>query len=632
MSTYDLGEVLRGQLKGACADVSNPDTSGREQIEYIDINLIDDDPKNFYTLSGLDKLASNIALLGLQQPLRVRPNPEDPQRVVIVSGHRRRAAIQKLVEEGRTDLQQIPCIREGAEDSAALQELRLIYANSDTRTLTNAELSRQAERVEELLYLLKEEGLEFPGRMRDHVAEACRISAPKLARLKVIRENLVPEYMKIWERNKLPEATAYALARLPAEFQVRMASVLSKPPDGTTAEKVLKKYQEGWRWEPDLQCPDGKPCKRGDTFLRRDCECTSWDGFCGGKTCCLACDKATRDWSPCERMCSRAKAQRKTVKDEKEKREHLRKQTAGRKYQRETQGYARRLLLAIDAAGVAEDAKIVWSPYYAGISVSVIRQWAAGEFDDPAGWSYARLIPEKCDNAPAVACLLNCSTDYLLGMTDDFRLPAASDPPDAETAAPETDSSFKEPVSDVSELDTFSEDETGDGCDTVSARRIRWESRFRTPPVGKAILTYDFINDSYIPALWDGSDFRSLDGREVLPDLRYSHWLEIPPPASGEEFQLAPTEEAEGQLVISTWMPGGTLPAEPCDIVADFLVPGEAGQPKTNLRRICWFDGTYFLFKRHGSRVDAECVRWMALPPVADVSELDTGKKEDKRT
>lgn len=62
------------------------DADGREKIEYIDISLIDDDPNNFYELSQLDELAANIELLGLQQPLRVRTNPEDPARVIIVSG------------------------------------------------------------------------------------------------------------------------------------------------------------------------------------------------------------------------------------------------------------------------------------------------------------------------------------------------------------------------------------------------------------------------------------------------------------------------------------------------------------------------------------------------------------------
>ena len=317
MKENSLIDLLKG--------VSNSDTSTpsdtREQIEYIDIERIERDPSNFYKLTGLDELAANIEVVGLQQPLRVRTSDDRPDRVVVVSGHRRMVALSRLIAEGRTDLRAVPCIRERSAGSAVLQELRLIYANRDTRVISSGELARQAERVEMLLYQLKEEGFEFPGKMRDHVAQACKISAPKLARLKVIREKLIPEYMALFDKDKLPEQTAYALARLPEDFQQRMASALSEPPNGATAEKVLSKYNEGWRWEPQLTCPDGKACKRGDVFLRRDCEAAGWSGFCGGNTCCLECDQAKASYSPCERMCSKAKALRKEASDKKKEAE-----------------------------------------------------------------------------------------------------------------------------------------------------------------------------------------------------------------------------------------------------------------------------------------------------------------------
>ena len=214
---FDLSAMLK--------DVSNLDTSGnRDQIEYIDIDLIDQDPNNFYQLSKVDELASNIELLGLQQPIRVRDNPDQPGRVIIVSGHRRRAALQLLVDEGKERFREVPCIREKEAGSAALQELRLIYANADTRTMTSAELSKQVERVEALLYQLKEEGMEFPGRMRDHVAEACKVSQSKLARLKVIRERLQPCWRERYEANKINESTAYALSQLAPENQTLLYS------------------------------------------------------------------------------------------------------------------------------------------------------------------------------------------------------------------------------------------------------------------------------------------------------------------------------------------------------------------------------------------------------------------------
>ena len=89
---YSLGDVLKQQLKGTGENVSNLDTSDSPQrIEYIDIGLLDADPRNRRDLRGLEELAANIELLGLRQPLRVRENPESPGRFIIVSGHRRRA-------------------------------------------------------------------------------------------------------------------------------------------------------------------------------------------------------------------------------------------------------------------------------------------------------------------------------------------------------------------------------------------------------------------------------------------------------------------------------------------------------------------------------------------------------------
>lgn len=205
MPNFDIAALI--------GDVAALDTGidGREQLSYIDVSKLHADPNNFYSISGIDELCANIEMVGLQQPIRVR---EIEDGYMIVSGHRRTAAIRKLVEEGKEDFREVACIIEAAASSPELQELRLIYANSDTRTMTSAELSRQAERVEALLYKLKEAGYEFPGRMRDHVAAACKMSASKLARLKVIREGLKPEGLrKAYEDGHLSETCAYEIAR-----------------------------------------------------------------------------------------------------------------------------------------------------------------------------------------------------------------------------------------------------------------------------------------------------------------------------------------------------------------------------------------------------------------------------------
>lgn len=212
-----IGDILAGAM------VPDP---GTEQITYIEESKLRADDANFYAIDGVEDLAANIELIGLQQPIRVRRDPENEGGYIVVSGHRRLTAIRtfcKKDQPGKWD--RIPCIVEpDTGESDAMRELRLIYANSDTRRMSSSDISKQAERVEALLYQLQSEGVEFPGRMRDHVAEACKVSKSKLSRLKVIRDGLEPGIKaKYWDsgnRDKcLNEAAAYELARMPHDLQ-----------------------------------------------------------------------------------------------------------------------------------------------------------------------------------------------------------------------------------------------------------------------------------------------------------------------------------------------------------------------------------------------------------------------------
>ena len=273
---------------------------GTKQIEYIDIDLLREDPRNFYEVSGVDELASNIALFGLMDPLLVRSAEDGTAQ--IVSGHRRHAALRKLVEEGHEELRQVPCIRVEGEASPALQELRLIYANSDTRKMTSADIAKQAARVEELLYQLKEEGHPFPGRMRDHVAEACKISKSKLSRLHAIQNNLAPVWQKAWEDGTLKEVSAYALSQLSHKHQ----EMIYASNDGKSLHYFYEsdvKQRGNWLSAlEDVDCPQlcGK-CTGNQVaakFSRLVKKGYEYNGC--EKTCCADC----RELGTCKTACS----------------------------------------------------------------------------------------------------------------------------------------------------------------------------------------------------------------------------------------------------------------------------------------------------------------------------------------
>lgn len=429
-----MGKGKQFDLSTMMGVVSDLDTISGPQVKMILLEDILDNKANFYTVDkeALKPLADSIAMDGLQQYPVVMVHPDKEGKYLLLSGHRRCAAIRQLVDDGREDLRAVPCtVRQYR--SEAMAELQLILANSTARVLTNAEISKQAERMEMLLYQLKEEGYEFPGRMRDQVAAACKVSAPKLARLKVIREKLkAPEFLLLFEKDKLPEQTAYALARLPEDLQKRLAAI---NPDltGNMAEIIQRKYENGWRWEPDMKCPDGKDCRRGDSFLRHDLECCTWE-MCGGKKCCLECERAKAEYSPCGRMCSKAQALRKEKRDGAKAQEDARALEQTRKCQAETQVNARRVLRAIEAAGLEDGKSVPWS-YYSDLTVKKIREYAAGEFPPDVRWHEAELRPERLHDPARTAKLLGCSTDYLLGLTDELSplVPVQEDAISAET-------------------------------------------------------------------------------------------------------------------------------------------------------------------------------------------------------
>lgn len=415
MAEFNLADVLR--------DVSAQDLGqeGREKLVYLDIDLIDDDPKNFYDLSNVEELANNIELIGQQQPARVRVHPDNPERYMIVSGHRRRAARRILVQEGKEQFRLMPCIIEQPAGSEALQELRLIYANSDTRRMTAAEISRQAERVEMLLYELKEQGMEFSGRMRDHVAEACKVSKSKLSRLKVIREKLSPVIKPFFDEGKLAESTAYALAQLPKSHQIVIwGSDYNKEGDGSKMpEWTVRSGAKVLESLIPLKCADGSECANFERMVKRSMKVTCYND-CGG--CCKDCDRKME----CGTVCATVKPEVKAAKAEKKKQEAEAKAAEERQLEEDISSNVevwKRLAKSAAEAGIShEKVAELMSPLH------YIRHEYRNILADPEKEKqhiYAAQFDEW-DMLRELADLLCVSADYIIGRSATPQPPTAT--------------------------------------------------------------------------------------------------------------------------------------------------------------------------------------------------------------
>lgn len=410
---FDLGAMLK--------DVPKLDT-GREQIEYIRLDLIDEDPNNFYQLTGIEELANNIATCGLQQPIRVRKSPENPDRYVIVSGHRRRKAVELLAQEEPDKWQEVACIVEQDAVSPALQQLRLIYANANTRKMSDAEVSEQAVRVENLLYQLKEEGYEFPGRMRDHVAAAVGASKSKLARLKVIRDNLATCWQPSFEDDSLGVSVAYALAQMPKSWQHLIFDAHGKYPR-QVYEGTVREYMKRLQAISKIECghSETKECDHKLEMMQKSVKANQWTDPCHTR-CCMTCSELRTCRSACQRA-QGEKARLRTVAKQAEL------DAAARQAERDRPGaeFAR---LVYERVGLARKAS--------GATVQALfeaqRKIYSSSIDDPkqlmmekgdGKWSPQTYLPfgySMQANSVMVMCkvadALGCSLDYLLGRTD----------------------------------------------------------------------------------------------------------------------------------------------------------------------------------------------------------------------
>lgn len=386
-------------------------------LQTVDIEKLRADEKNFYTVTedSVAELSANIELVGLQQPLNVRPDPEKDGSYIVVSGHRRLAALRLLVDESKVQFKDVPCmvVENGSE---ALNELRLIYGNANTRKLSDWELQKQAERVQELFYQLKEEGMEFPGRMRDHVAAACQISKSKLARLKVINEKL-EIFLEEWQAGKLAESVAYELAQCPAELQWRIRDIRVKA--AAISPNKLKRVREAWaegcRWSMEHICTvSGKVCGHGDVALRRDLAADAYQDLCKGERCCLTCSYGPKCiYGKCERMCKvaaeRLKADNEQRDAAKAKADEKRKVQEFEKFKATVEPYIR----AAEAAGLADDVQLKFE--YSSCTVGGIKELAENPDLDKGRWMFSK--PAAKDVA-AIADLMGCSVDFLLGRTE----------------------------------------------------------------------------------------------------------------------------------------------------------------------------------------------------------------------
>ena len=222
-----------------------------DKIIYIDIDEIESNPKNFYGLRNIDELAGLIAVSHLIEPLTV--TKESNGKYKLISGHRRRAAVQKLLEEGIYNERKLPCIVKTREklsieqedgetiefDEEAVEMLNLIASNRGQREERTID-----EKIQEVKYLegfakaiYNQKNSRRRGRFLNFFAEEIlNISKSQLWRINNL-EKLTENVRQAIDDKKISETAAVEMSNMSEEDQEEcLEKILSGEIKGTVQE------------------------------------------------------------------------------------------------------------------------------------------------------------------------------------------------------------------------------------------------------------------------------------------------------------------------------------------------------------------------------------------------------------
>lgn len=196
MSTGLLISLMNAQSQTA--------TPAGQQMQVVMIpsrNIIPNpDNDEIYTIGNMDSLKDDIQQHGLRQPLEVIPVEGEPDRYMLISGHRRWAACGILSACGDSRFDTLPCLIR--ESHGKLDDrIALITANATARDLTDGERLAQYEALKDALTKKKAAG-QLEGKVRDEVCRILGLSTGAAARLNVIascENEIIKERLKAGE-------------------------------------------------------------------------------------------------------------------------------------------------------------------------------------------------------------------------------------------------------------------------------------------------------------------------------------------------------------------------------------------------------------------------------------------------
>lgn len=224
------------------------DNRPRVEQRWVWLNQIEPDEFNgeIYSIAGIEALADDIKLNGLLQFPLVRYMLGG--KYMIISGHRRIAAIRLLAKEDPEQWKMIPVILDPDKDDTSAH-IKLISANAVNRELSQGEIMKQTLKMYSLLTEQKKKE-NLPGRVRDMVAKKLNMSAGAVGEYMTIEQKLIFYLKQDFLKGELSKAVAVELSKLTTADQMSWLDRIR------AGEKVTADIVKQFRQQAEAKVPD----------------------------------------------------------------------------------------------------------------------------------------------------------------------------------------------------------------------------------------------------------------------------------------------------------------------------------------------------------------------------------------
>ncbi len=235
---------------GFMNSLSKSMTQNSFRIEKIPYDKIITNAKNKYSIQNIEELAFSILHNGLKQNLEVKDNNDGTY--TLISGERRYTAICRLISEGHSELEMVPCLITDTEQSAVFfdnqgneiltsedkEDWAIVTTNSENREFTDADRAFQVSTLKRIYTKLSDSGVKLPGRINELIADQLDLSTTQVKRFNFVEQYGTDELKQKLTNDEISVSAAAEVAHLsPAQQK----DILKK---GTVTSATVQQHQQ----------------------------------------------------------------------------------------------------------------------------------------------------------------------------------------------------------------------------------------------------------------------------------------------------------------------------------------------------------------------------------------------------